>query len=553
MEAMTTDMTQQASAQNMTPLEAINHADALFRQRDLQGAADICRQISEQLPHFVPADILMSEIYMTLGDLQLSLTFIQRALNTAPEDRQAKFQRIKIWLMLKRWKECAIAIEDLLETDPDNGIYLTVKADVMVKLGRAAEALPFYDRAVQHTNNYIPLLSKADCLMAMQRNEEAVTLLEELIERPADVDGRAYYLLSKALVNLQQHERAEGYCIKATQISPNLADAWRYLAIFAHRSDNKENAVKHAYHAIKVDPNLQHAYFILARSLTDLKRYAEAERVLRKALEQWPDNIVLEEELRNILISTKQHNEAIKYIELALERDPDNKELHHLLYAMQGKTTDTAPEQYVSKLFDQYAESFDDHLVDQLKYSTPQKLASAIREALVLDDLPTHNLSLLDLGCGTGLAAEALKLHTNARFGVDLSQKMVDIARNKGLYQDVCVDDIVRFMHQDSRSYDMVVSADVLVYVGNLEPFMKAARRVLKPRGLLAFSVEDGDDNPPFTIRKTGRYAHSQAYVETLADENSYAVKVLKQTELRKDMGESIMGHLFVLQPQTIN
>jgi SAM-dependent methyltransferase len=42
--------------------------------------------------------------------------------------------------------------------------------------------------------------------------------------------------------------------------------------------------------------------------------------------------------------------------------------------------------------------------------------------------------------------------------------------------------------------YDVVVAGDVFVYVGKLDAVIPAARRALRPGGVLAFSIESAED-----------------------------------------------------------
>lgn len=213
-----------------------------------------------------------------------------------------------------------------------------------------------------------------------------------------------------------------------------------------------------------------------------------------------------------------------------------------------GELTDTAPAEYVSQLFDQYAETFDTHLQETLKYATPQKLADAVNATLKEMNQPATALSLLDLGCGTGLGAEALHNITDKRIGIDLSAKMIEQSKEKNVYAHTEVMGIEEYFAKTREQYDLILSADVFVYIGNLEPIFAQVQPHLNQNGLFAFSVEDGDDAPPYTLRKTARYAHSASYLEELAAEYKLEVKSKIHTELRVDAGASIMGYVFVMR-----
>ncbi len=76
-------------------------------------------------------------------------------------------------------------------------------------------------------------------------------------------------------------------------------------------------------------------------------------------------------------------------------------------------------------LFDQYAPRFDRALAD-LSYSAPEKLREAVTKHA------TRFGTMLDLGCGTGLAGAAFRPHVDWLVGLDLSPKMIEEARKKG-------------------------------------------------------------------------------------------------------------------------
>lgn len=81
-----------------------------------------------------------------------------------------------------------------------------------------------------------------------------------------------------------------------------------------------------------------------------------------------------------------------------------------------------------------------------------------------------RKLDILDLGCGTGLAGAWLKDYARTLVGVDISDKMVSIAKKKGLYEELHVNSIQNFLNKldGNKNFDLVVAADVLSYIGDL-------------------------------------------------------------------------------------
>ncbi len=199
-------------------------------------------------------------------------------------------------------------------------------------------------------------------------------------------------------------------------------------------------------------------------------------------------------------------------------------------------------------LFDQYAESFDQHLTGPLAYRGPQVLLREIEAACAaLKRQPRFRLAL-DLGCGTGLMAKALEGKARRIEGVDLSPRMIAVAARTGLYAALAIGDIVGEMdRRPGASADLVLAADVLVYIGDLFPLFRAAQRVLEPDGLFAFTVQAGQGHG-YTLGVDARYAHAEEYLHALADDAGMEVVGFVKASTRQDRGLDVPGFAVVLR-----
>jgi len=155
----------------------------------------------------------------------------------------------------------------------------------------------------------------------------------------------------------------------------------------------------------------------------------------------------------------------------------------------------------------------------------------------------------LDLGCGTGLVGECFKDIVAEIDGVDLSPGMLEEARRKQIYSRLDCDEIVAWLERaagESLSFDIVLSADVFIYVGDLEPAFKAIRTILAEDGLFVFSVERLAQGS-FELLPTVRYAHSTSYVRELASKHGFVIGLSEHVDLRKESNAMIEGTIFVL------
>jgi predicted TPR repeat methyltransferase len=198
---------------------------------------------------------------------------------------------------------------------------------------------------------------------------------------------------------------------------------------------------------------------------------------------------------------------------------------------------------YVRTLFDQYAPRFDRALED-LGYRAP----ALLRDAVIADANGRRFDRMLDLGCGTGLAGAAFRPHVDWLVGVDLSSKMIDEARRKGVYDALAVGDIAQFLSQQraaGSSSDLIIAADVFAYIGDAGAVCEAVAGVLAPDGLFGFTVETHAGEGAIVGAKM-RYQHAPEFVRGAIADAGMIARRLEAVSTRNENRVPVPGLLVI-------
>jgi predicted TPR repeat methyltransferase len=200
------------------------------------------------------------------------------------------------------------------------------------------------------------------------------------------------------------------------------------------------------------------------------------------------------------------------------------------------------PPTYVRALFNQYAPKFEAALVNDLGYRGPAVLFKAVLAARGAARKPAFFRRAIDLGCGTGLAARAFVAQTEKIIGIDLSPRMIALARLTGLYAELEVAEIVEGLRgRREASADLVLAADVMVYVHDMALLLREVARVLAPGGLLAFTAET-HSGEGVVLGEGLRYAHSAATVRGSIEAAGLTLNQLEAASSRTESGVAVPG-----------
>lgn len=400
---------------------------------------------------------------------------------------------------------------EYLGFDPDHAITWLQYASLAFKLGHIAQSEAAYLRALALD----PALGDASLGLGLlylgsRKFDDAISYLQRSLSL-GGTDGVTYLCLGQALYMAGRFSECADAFEQAAEHAPLHGITLRLYA-------------RARTFAAMVDGDIEPA---MARYPALAGAEAEtADEILRAAF--------------SLFSAYGMHDAAVGVGRLRLATNPADPVQSYLLDAVAGKTHDRAPANYVETHFDEFAEGFDSKLVDVLGYRVPSDLAE------LLATRRTGFPQILDLGCGTGLAAAPLQRFGGHLTGVDLSEKMLAAARQRNAYTSLAKSDAIDFLQAMPQAFDLIFAADLLIYFGKLDTLVHAIASTLTPGGLFAASIElaaHGD----FALLPSGRFAHGEAYVEAMVARHFDIVRKAP-SELRLEAGFPVPGLLYVMQ-----
>ena len=224
-----------------------------------------------------------------------------------------------------------------------------------------------------------------------------------------------------------------------------------------------------------------------------------------------------------------------------LQEEPDDPVALHMHAACTGgQIPARASNAFVERTFDSFATSFESKL-ERLSYRAPALVAAMIEDAGVD---ARRQLEVLDAGCGTGLCGPLLAPYARRLVGVDLSEGMLARAKEKQLYDALEHGELTQYLSANRDTFDLIASADTLVYFGDLEPVVTAAAGALRAGGWLFFTVEHAvrpGEDAGYRLEFHGRYAHSRAYVDRTLAAAGLRTEIA-EADLRMESGMPVAG-----------
>lgn len=321
---------------------------------------------------------------------------------------------------------------------------------------------------------------------------------------------------------------------------PQSAPFHAHLGILLRQMGERERAMAMLERAIKLDPTQVDAHSTLGDIRQAQGAFDEAIKHYLAALERAAGDPDIPYQLGLCLWKLERTEDAVPWFERVLSLDPDHVDAKYLLSVLQVlPAPDKTPPQWITRLFDDYAPLFDDHLVHKLGYRGHEALWQLVGQQ------GRRFANALDLGCGTGLVGSLFRPQVDHLVGVDLSARMLQQAQAKGIYDQLLQMDMLELLGAADQSYDLILAGDVFIYMGDLTDSLRACSQALHPGGILAFTTEAlSVGSRPYSLgSRTGRFAHRPDYVRGLGAELGLQEEVSDPFVLRQEGTDPVQGY----------
>lgn len=432
----------------------------------------------------------------------------------------------------------------ILENNPKNVEALHLFGLVMYRQGDVACSIRVIKRAL--ANNIIlpeAYFNLGNIYRWENRIEEAIVSYANAIKQRKNYTN-AYLALSKIFAQKGMHNEAIGGYNRVLKMGMVSADIYFWISLSHISINDIVNAMNYLETALKLEPENIKCLNSLAHCNKMIGDRDNAIEIYKCSIQIDPKQSESLHNLGNLYREGREFDKAIKCYEASLNINSKSASTVHFLNALKGITSEIAPRNYVTRVFDNYADKFEEALVSKLCYTIPEKIKSLLLEK----DLISENFNkMADLGCGTGLTGFQFRENTNFLIGIDLSSKMLAKAKEKNVYDQLLEGDIINELERIKTYFDIFICTDVMVYYGNLLTLLKCVKRFSKEGALFIFSTETYS-GVGYKLNKSGRFSHSNEYICSVISETNFDLIYSSEVNLRKEYEDWVLGEVYILR-----
>ena len=494
-------------------------------------------------------------------------------LRTNPRHFEALSGLGIIYFHAHQFEQAQYLIGEALRIDPYDINALCFRGLALMKVNRHPAAVECFDRAIEIKPDFMEaIVNRATALSEMTRFEDAVRAFDQALAMEPNHPltwnnrGNALFALNRIEEAIESYDTALSIFPELSEAATNrrraidvlrgtgsrFADSVYTKGVLLLREGRFKEAMAAFDEALEVRPNFVDALSNRATSLSEEKRYEEALEGFDQALAIDSDHAISWNNRANTLVAMKRFEDAVASYDRALELSPMFLEArdNRLNALFELKRAKRCPPAYMRGLFDDFSSHYDETMLEKLGYRAHlhvRELAERVLPRL------TPPWRILDLGCGTGLVGEAFKdLAAGGRLdGLDIAPRMIEAARRRGIYDELTLGDLETVLQFPGPTYELILAADTMIYLGDLAPTFLGVAKRLEPEGFYIFAVESAADGE-WQQTPNNRFRHSVSYLKAEAERAGLIYIDAMECTLRSEASTPVAGLAVALQkPRT--
>ncbi|MGV8918732.1 MAG: tetratricopeptide repeat protein [Pseudomonas sp.] len=312
-------------------------APILLRARILQGmnrgkeAMPLLEKSIKQYPDDKRLRLTYARMLVEQNRMQDAKVQFSSLVQQFPDDDELRYSLALVCLENKAWDEAVGYLEDLISRDSHVD-------SAHLNLGRVAEERNDPEKALTEYaqvgpgSDYLPAqLRQADILMSHGRTADASRLLASARDAQPDYAIQLYLVEAETMENNKQNDQAWAVLGKALKQHPDDLNLLYTRAMLAEKRDDLSQMELDLRAILKREPNNAMALNALGYTLSDrTTRYAEAKDLIEKAHSLNPEDPAVLDSLGWVNYRLGNLDEAERLLRQALERFPDHEVAAHL-------------------------------------------------------------------------------------------------------------------------------------------------------------------------------------------------------------------------------
>lgn len=493
--------------------DSLTRAHQLYKQHLYTDALSLYRQILLSYPQSENLRLMIGNCLDALGDKLAAEESYREILTSNPDSVSALANLATICYEKGSYREARQFSLRVLELKPEDLSAFINLGNILYQQKEYEQALKYYQKAEKcKPDYYVAVINIANTYADLKNYSEAVSYAHKALKlRPGDVTSLT--LLGNSYLELDQNEISVEYLLPAIEISPD--DPWLYNSLSqAYQNLNQwQKAVAAGWSAVEKSGGEEAQQLNFGYLLYEAKLAGEDSLCLDSAC-RWRQ---------------KYDDPIVRHMAAAIENRTDS------LRAEDG---------YVQQIFDVFADDFEAVLTG-LDYQAPNLIRCLMEK--FYGDGTQSKLRILDAGCGTGFCGEFLQKYAaeDCLYGVDISSKMLDVARQKKLYSHLLNSELEAFFASQKNKFDLITAADVFTYFGDLSLLFGGMKNSLEKNGRIIFTVSENRTNEKdYFLHASGRYLHHQNYLNQLLDSYAFETEIFDRVKLRNEGDKEVFGYL---------